>query len=103
MTGAGTAEAVPDPKNGDRINEEGNRELMNYREQSEGEDIAEFWREVLLREEHEARLMFRAEFLRDPVPYEVFEIVWHVRRQELLRTPGDDGSEDGWFRVNPDR
>ena len=77
--------------------------MIDPKKRPEGEDIAAFWRGVLANEQHNAYMMFRMEFLRDPVPYELQETLWHVRHQELLRAPGDDGSEDGWFRINPDR
>ncbi len=57
---------------------------------------------MLEMEEHEAYLMCRAELLREPVPYEIFETVWHLRERNLLG-PFGDGSQDGWFNVNPDR
>ncbi len=103
MAGVGTASAVHNPGNGDETDGEKEiRKLINDREQPEGQDIAAFWRDVLRDEEHNAHLMFRAEFLRDPVPYELHETLWHVREQELLRAPGDDGSENGRFNVDLD-
>lgn len=76
--------------------------MIDPKERPENQGIAAFWHGVLEDEEHNAYLMFRAEFLRNPVPCELHETLWHVREQELLRAPGDDGSKDGWFEVNLD-